>query len=82
MQDLAIVTGAEYVAKDLGMKAETVTLEQMGTARKITIRVNETTLIADAANKEEINIRVAQVGFLSAWSPFSFLAFLGLRFSS
>lgn len=61
LQDLAIVTGAEYVAKDLGMKAETVTLEQMGTARKITIRVNETTLIADAANKEEINIRVAQI---------------------
>ena len=56
------MTGAEYVATDLGMRAETATLEQMGTARKITIRATETTLIADAANREEIDIRVAQVG--------------------
>lgn len=43
------------------MRAETATLEQMGTARKIIIRATETTLIADAANREEIDIRVAQV---------------------
>ncbi len=47
------MTGAEYVAKDLGMKVEAATLEQMGTARKITIRATET-------------IRVAQVPLLSA----------------
>lgn len=50
------------MATDLGMRAETATLEQMGTARKIIIRATETTLIADAANREEIDIRVAQVG--------------------
>jgi chaperonin GroL len=61
LQDIAIVTGAEYVAKDLGMKAEAATLDQLGTARKITIRANETTIIADAANKEEISIRVQQI---------------------
>lgn len=43
------------------LQAETATIDQLGTARKITIRANETTIIADAANKEEINIRVAQV---------------------
>lgn len=42
------------------MQAETATLDQLGTARKITIRANETTIIADAANREEIDIRVAQ----------------------
>ena len=34
LQDIAIVTGAEYVAKDLGMKVEAATLEQLGVARK------------------------------------------------
>mmetsp|Transcript_2270 Transcript_2270/g.6768 ORF Transcript_2270/g.6768 Transcript_2270/m.6768 type:complete len:602 (+) Transcript_2270:80-1885(+) len=58
LQDLAIVTGAEYIAKDLGLLPEQATLDQFGTARKITIRANETTLIADAANKEDIDLRV------------------------
>jgi hypothetical protein len=44
------------------LQAETATIDQLGTARKITIRATETTIIADAANKEEISIRVAQVG--------------------
>lgn len=47
------------------VQAETATIDQLGTARKITIRATETTIIADAANKEEINMRVKQVG---CWS--------------
>lgn len=35
LQDIAIVTGAEFVAKDLGMKLEDVQIEQLGTARKV-----------------------------------------------
>ena len=35
LQDIAIVTGAEYVAKDLGMKVETTGVESLGTARKV-----------------------------------------------
>lgn len=35
LQDIAIVTGAEYVAKDLGMKVETTGIESLGTARKV-----------------------------------------------
>lgn len=38
-----------------------MTLEQLGTARKVTVANTSTTLIADAANKEEIRARVAQV---------------------
>ena len=34
LQDIAIVTGAEYIAKDLGMKVESASLEQLGVARK------------------------------------------------
>ena len=34
LQDIAIVTGAEFIAKDLGMKVEAASLEQLGVARK------------------------------------------------
>ena len=61
LQDIAIVTGAEYVAKDLGMKVEAATLDQLGVARKVTVAAVWTTLIADAANKEEIDLRIAQI---------------------
>ena len=61
LQDIAIVTGAEYVAKDLGMKVDACTLDQLGVARKVTIGSNWTTMIADAANKEEIDLRIAQI---------------------
>lgn len=121
LQDIAIVTGAEFIAKDLGMRIEETQIEQLGTARKVThsfpprvfelhfhgwclhlqivcgfsavcdhaaslfnrharsihvmsvlptvpdmflqvtIRPTECTLIADAANKEEIDLRVQQI---------------------
>lgn len=61
LQDIAIVTGAEFVAKDLGMKLEDVQIEQLGTARKVSVKQTETTIIADAANKEEIDMRVQQI---------------------
>ena len=35
LQDIAIVTGAEYIAKDLGMRLEECTADQLGTARKV-----------------------------------------------
>ena len=40
---------------------EQATLEQLGTARKVTIANTTTTLIADAANKDEIKARIAQI---------------------
>ena len=53
--------GAEFVASDLGLKVENVTVDQLGMARKITISNSSTTLIADAATKDEIQARVAQI---------------------
>ncbi|EFJ47021.1 hypothetical protein VOLCADRAFT_105311 [Volvox carteri f. nagariensis] len=61
LQDIAIVTGAEFIAKDLGMKVEQAVVEQLGVARKITISNNSTTMIADAASREEIEMRIAQL---------------------
>lgn len=61
LQDISIIAGAEFVAKDLGLTVEETELEQLGTIRKVTIGNNFTTLIADAGSKEEIDLRVAQL---------------------
>jgi molecular chaperone DnaK len=57
LQDMAIVTGAEFIAKDLGLKVEACVPEQLGTVRKLRISANSTTMIADAASREEIDLR-------------------------
>ena len=54
-------TGAEFLASDLGLKLEETIVEQLGTARKVTITKDSTTIIADAASKDEIQARIAQI---------------------
>eukprot|EP00877_Chromochloris_zofingiensis_P013658 jgi/Chrzof1/8546/Cz03g15060.t1 len=61
LQDIAIVTGAEFIAKDLGMKVDQAVVEQLGIARKVKVASTSTTLIADAASKDEIDMRIAQL---------------------
>ncbi|KAI5073392.1 hypothetical protein GOP47_0011405 [Adiantum capillus-veneris] len=61
LQDIAIVTGAEFIASDLGLKAETATVDMLGHARRVTITNNSCTIIADAATKDEIQARIAQL---------------------
>ncbi|EPS67631.1 hypothetical protein M569_07141, partial [Genlisea aurea] len=61
LQDIAILTGAEYQAADLGLLIENTDVDQLGTARKITISKDSTTIIADAASKDELQARIAQL---------------------
>lgn len=61
LQDIAIMTGAEFIATDLGMKVENTEVDQLGSARKITVRNTSTTMIADSASKDEIQARIAQI---------------------
>uniref|UniRef100_A0A7S3R0V5 Uncharacterized protein n=1 Tax=Dunaliella tertiolecta TaxID=3047 RepID=A0A7S3R0V5_DUNTE len=61
LQDIAIVTGAEFIARDLGMKIESTVVEQLGLARKVTVGSTSTTMIADSASRDEIEMRVAQL---------------------
>ncbi|GMI81875.1 SCHLEPPERLESS, chaperonin-60alpha1, CHLOROPLAST CHAPERONIN 60ALPHA [Hibiscus trionum] len=61
LQDIAIMTGAEYQATDLGLLVENTSVEQLGIARKVTITKDSTQLIAEAASKDEIQARVAQL---------------------
>ena len=61
LQDLAILTGGQVISEDLGMKLESVTMDMLGTAKKIEITKDETTIVDGAGEKAEIEARVAQI---------------------
>ncbi|MEK9733223.1 MAG: chaperonin GroEL [Paracoccaceae bacterium] len=61
LQDIAILTGGQVISEDLGMKLESVTVDMLGTAKKIQITKDETTIVDGAGEKAEIEARVAQI---------------------
>jgi chaperonin GroEL len=61
LQDIAILTGGQVISEDLGMKLESVTMDMLGTAKKIEITKDETTIVDGAGSKPEIEARVAQI---------------------
>ncbi len=61
LQDIAILTGGQVISEDLGMKLENVTIDMLGSAKKIQITKDETTIVDGAGNKAEIEARVAQI---------------------
>ena len=61
LEDMAILTGGQVVSEDLGIKLENVTLDMLGTAKKIMITKEETTIIDGAGKKKEIEARCGQI---------------------
>ncbi|MFO0823544.1 MAG: chaperonin GroEL [Gemmataceae bacterium] len=61
LQDIAILTGGEAVFEDLGIKLETVTLDQLGRAKKIKVDKDNTTIIEGAGKKADIQARIASI---------------------
>jgi chaperonin GroEL len=61
LEDIAILTGAQVVSEDLGVKLETVTLATLGSAKKVTITKDDTTIVDGAGNKGDIEARCAQI---------------------
>ena len=61
LQDIAIVTGGQVISEDLGMKLESVTINMLGSAKRVTITKDETTIIDGAGAKAEIESRVTQL---------------------
>jgi len=61
LQDIAILTGGQVISEDLGMKLENVTIDMLGTAKKVTITKDETTIIDGHGEKAEIEARVSQI---------------------
>ncbi|SHM30589.1 chaperonin GroEL [Roseovarius litoreus] len=61
LQDIAILTGGQVISEDLGMKLESVTMDMLGSAKKVSITKDETTIVDGAGNKAEIEARVGQI---------------------
>ena len=61
LEDIAILTGGQVVSEDLGIKLENVTLDMLGTAKKITITKEETTIVSGAGKKADIQGRCNQI---------------------
>jgi chaperonin GroEL len=61
LDDLAVLTGGQVISEDLGIKLESVTLDMLGTAKKIRIDKDNTTIIDGAGKKEDIAARCTQI---------------------
>ena len=61
LEDIAILTGGQLIAEDLGIKLENVTLAMLGRAKKIVIEKEKTTVIDGAGKKKDIEARVGQI---------------------
>ncbi len=61
LEDMAILTGGQVISEDLGIKLENVTLDMMGTAKKVDITKEETTIIDGAGAKADIEGRCNQI---------------------
>lgn len=61
LEDMAILTKGQIVSEDLGIKLETVTLNMLGSAKKVRITKDETTIIDGAGKNADIKARVAQI---------------------
>ncbi|MDF2983099.1 MAG: groL [Devosia sp.] len=61
LEDIAILTGGNVISEDLGIKLENVTLEMLGTAKKVSIEKENTTIVDGAGSTADIQGRVAQI---------------------
>jgi chaperonin GroEL len=61
LEDIAMLTGGQVVSEDLGIKLENVTLDMLGTAKKVTITKEETTIVDGAGKKADITGRCNQI---------------------
>jgi chaperonin GroEL len=61
--DIAVLTGGQMISEDLGLKLESVELSQLGTARRILVTKDNTTIVEGAGKKAEIKARTEQIRF-------------------
>jgi chaperonin GroEL len=61
LEDISILTGGQVISEDLGIKLESVTLEMMGTAKRVTITKEDTTIVDGAGQRADIEARCKQI---------------------
>ncbi len=61
LQDIAILTGGTVISEEIGLKLETAGLELLGTARKVVVNKDETTIVEGAGSEDDIKGRINQI---------------------
>jgi chaperonin GroEL len=61
LEDIAVLTGAEPIMKDLGVELDKITIQQLGQAKKITVDSDNTTIVEGAGSTKAIQARIAQI---------------------
>ncbi|MGB0248484.1 MAG: chaperonin GroEL [Flavobacteriales bacterium] len=61
LQDIAILTGGQVISEETGLKLENVTLADLGTAEKVTIDKDNTTIVNGSGAKDQIDARIGQI---------------------
>ena len=61
LQDIAIVTGGTFIAEDLGIKLENVSLKMLGRAKRVIVEKDNTTIVGGAGKKADIEPRIQQI---------------------
>ncbi len=61
MQDMAILTGGQMISEDLGLKLETLQVSQLGSARRVVIDKDATTVVGGAGSRKDIQARIRQI---------------------
>jgi len=61
LEDMAILTGGQVISEDLGIKLENVTLDMLGTAKRVSITKDDTTIVDGAGEKADIEGRINQI---------------------
>ncbi len=61
LEDIAVLTGGQVISEELGIKLENVTLDMLGTAKKVEITKENTTVINGAGSKADIDSRIGQI---------------------
>ncbi|ASJ71412.1 chaperonin GroEL [Granulosicoccus antarcticus] len=61
LQDIAILTGGQVISEEVGLSLDKITLEDLGTAKRVTVDKDNTTIVDGAGSSDEINARVEQI---------------------
>src|SRR5262245_57993952 len=61
LKDIAVLTGGQAITEDLGLKLESITLKDLGRAKRVTVDKDNTTIVEGAGKKAEIEARVKQI---------------------
>jgi chaperonin GroEL len=61
LQDIAVLTGGQVISEEVGLNLEMATLDMLGTASKVTLTKDTTTLVSESGNKADIDKRIQQI---------------------